>query len=172
MRSVWRNGAVVVLWLGSGCGSPDDDTGPSSFGSGDGSSASTSAPTTASSMTSDASSNGTTTESSSGDTPTTAAADSTDEGPASTGPGDTGPTCEPPPPDGNACLECVVNSCCAVWVACQADEPCACVVDCHVVQGNSLGMCSNQCNLDSDLYQGLFFCGEANCLGTCDWSCC
>jgi hypothetical protein len=86
--------------------------------------------------------------------------------------GETAGVCEPPPPEGNACLECVVANCCDGWVACQANEPCACVVDCHVVDGGSLGGCSNQCNLDTELYQALYFCGQMYCLGTCEWDCC
>lgn len=163
---------MVALWLGSGCGdgSPDDGTGASSVGSGDGSTAAVGSTTASSSPTSEATTTATS-EAGSGEAPTTAAADSSD-GPVSTGPGDTGTTCEPPPPAGDVCLECVAASCCTAWAACQADEPCACVVDCHVVQGGSLGMCSNQCNLDSELYQALYFCGQGSCLGSCEWDCC
>jgi hypothetical protein len=166
---------LVAAWLLHGCGdsSTGEETGASTASTGGGM-------TTASTdTTAPAISVG---ETSSDGTPTTTAADSTGA-PTSTGPGEgssdagssdgeTGGVCEPPPPAGDACLECVVANCCTAWVACQADEPCACVVDCHVVQGGSLGMCSNQCNLDSDLYQALYFCGQGSCLGTCDWDCC
>jgi hypothetical protein len=113
--------------------------------------------------------------------PTTTAADSTSAAPT-TGPepttssggseAETAGACEPPPPEGNACLECAAANCCTAWAACQADEPCACVVDCHVVNGGSLGNCSNQCDLDTKLYQALYFCGQQSCLGTCEWDCC
>lgn len=107
------------------------------------------------------------TTSASGSATSNATTDEDDSGTA-----ETGPVCEPRPPAGNTCLECVYGSCCVAWEACFADEPCACVIDCHVIQGNSLGMCSNVCNLDSNRYQELFFCGEANCLGSCEWDCC
>lgn len=164
---------LVAAWLLHGCGeaSTDDDTGASSASSG--------APTS----TTEATSPGTTLDDASSSNASTTAADSTST-PASTGPGegstdaassddgDTASACDPPPPAGDACLECAAANCCTTWATCQADEPCACVVDCHVVQGGSLGMCSNQCNLDSDLYQALYFCGQASCLGTCEWDCC
>lgn len=173
--SAWQMG-IIVAWLLHGCGdsTSGEETGASATASGSGT-ASTSG---------EATSPGTTRgEGSSDGTPVTTAADSSTSAPASSGPGtdassgpgtagETAGTCEPPPPEGDACLECVVASCCTAWVACQADEPCACVVDCHVVQGGSLGMCSNQCNLDSDLYQALYFCGQGSCLGSCEWDCC
>jgi hypothetical protein len=171
--SAWRR-VLVVAWLLHGCGdsSTGEETGASATASSSGT-ATTSSGTTAGTSVGEGSSDG---------TPTTTAADSTGT-PVSTGPGEgssdagssdgeTGGVCEPPPPAGNACLECAVANCCTAWVACQADEPCACVVDCHVVKGGSLGNCSNQCNLDSDLYQALYFCGQASCLGTCEWDCC
>lgn len=173
--SAWHVG-IVVAWLLHGCGdsTAGDETGASATASGSGTA------TTSGEATSPGTTRG---EGSSDGTPVTTAADSTTTGaPASSGTGtdssdpgtagETAGTCEPPPPAGDACLECVVASCCTAWVACQADEPCACVVDCHVVQGGSLGMCSNQCNLDSDLYQALYFCGQGSCLGTCEWQCC
>lgn len=175
--SAWRV-AIVMAWLLPGCGdsTAGEETNASASASGSGT-ATTSGETTSPGTTLGATS--------SDDAPVTTAADSSStSAPASTGPGpegsstdpdtagETAGTCEPPPPEGDACLECVVASCCTAWVACQADEPCACVVDCHVVQGGSLGMCSNQCNLDSDLYQALYFCGQGSCLGTCEWDCC
>lgn len=84
---------------------------------------------------------------------------------------DTGGACEPDPP-GNACLECVVPNCCGAWAQCQADEGCACMIECHVVKGGSLGSCKSQCNSDGELYEGVFFCGQMFCLDTCEWDCC
>jgi hypothetical protein len=162
---------IVAAWLLHGCGdsSSGEETGASSTATAGGE---TTAPGT------------TLGEASSDGTPGTTAADSTGT-PGSTGPGEgssgttstegeaeTAATCEPPPPAGDLCLECVTTHCCTAWAACQADEPCACVVDCHVVKGGSLGSCRNQCNLDSNLYQALYFCGQMSCLGGCDWDCC
>jgi hypothetical protein len=89
---------------------------------------------------------------------------------AETGAGDSAGVCEGP--QANACLDCAVPACCEQWSACQADEGCACVIDCHVVQGGSLGSCESQCGSDGELYQGVFFCGQQSCLGACEWDCC
>jgi hypothetical protein len=165
----WR-GALVVGWLLGGCGdsATGDETAASTSTAGG--TATTSSETTAA---------GTTTEGTSEEIPTTGAADSSStaitgpgEDSSAGGDGETAGSCEPPPPAGDACLECAAANCCTAWAACQANEPCACVVDCHVVQGGSLGMCRNQCNLDTNLYQALYFCGQASCLGTCVWDCC
>jgi hypothetical protein len=171
--STWRS-AFVALWLLPACG--DSTTGEETAAP-----TSTNGPAT---TTGDATTPGTTAAEGSAEgsdgMPTTTAADSTSAAPT-TGPeptssggseGETAGACEPPPPEGNACLECAAASCCTAWAACQADEPCACVVDCHVVNGGSLGNCSNQCNLDTELYQALYFCGQQSCLGTCEWDCC
>lgn len=169
---------LVASWLLHGCGdsTSDEETGASATATASGTT-STSGETTAPSTTRG--------EGSSDGAPMTTTADSTTDAPGSSGPGEgsrgtdttageaeTAGVCEPPPPEGSLCLECVVANCCTAWVACQADEPCACVIDCHVVKGGSLGNCSNQCNLDSDLYQAVYFCGQGSCLGTCEWDCC
>lgn len=168
---------VSLLFLASSTACPgeseDDDggsTSPSSgpttvTDSGSGPDPGTSGEETGAATTS-GSSGGSPTTSTSGPGTTGPADDSTSEG------GETGVVCEPAPPEGDQCLECVHANCCVAWQACMNDVPCACVVDCHVIQGNSLGMCSNTCNLDSDLYQGLYFCGQGNCLGSCEWDCC
>jgi hypothetical protein len=175
--TAWRAGIVGAWLLLHGCGdsSTGEETGASSTATAGGT-ATTSGGTTAPGTTEG--------EASNSGTPSTTAADSTGT-PGSSGPGEgstagsssaegaeTSGTCEPAPPAGNVCLECVVANCCTAWVACQADEPCACVIDCHVVKGGSLGNCSNQCNLDSELYQAVYFCGQQSCLGTCEWDCC
>jgi hypothetical protein len=53
-----------------------------------------------------------------------------------------------------------------------ADDGCSCIIDCHVLEGNSLGSCESQCDSDGELYQAVFFCGQMYCLGTCEWDCC
>ena len=166
---------AALLHATVGCGEPSGgDDGRSSTGSsGSASTGTTSGP---SSATSTGDGSGTSSSASSDGpgpgTSTTGPDPSTTDGDGSSDGGGTGPICEPTPPAGDLCLECVHANCCVTWQACMNDEPCACVVDCHVVQGNSLGMCSNACNLDSDLYQALYFCGQASCLGSCDWDCC
>jgi hypothetical protein len=105
----------------------------------------------------------------SSDGPGDAGSSGDDTGPA-TGSDSAGGVCEGP--QANACLDCAVAACCTEWSACQADEGCACVIDCHVVRGGSLGNCESQCDHDGELYQGVFFCGQQSCLGTCEWDCC
>ena len=82
-----------------------------------------------------------------------------------------GEACDPDAQD-HPCLECFVDDCCKSWTMCLADEGCECIVDCHVIDGGSLGNCESQCNSDGELYQQLFFCGQMYCLGTCEWDCC
>jgi hypothetical protein len=79
--------------------------------------------------------------------------------------------CDPAMYD-DACLMCVVAPCCQFWMQCQADDGCACIIECHVLGNGSLGSCESQCNSDGELYQAVFFCGQQTCLGTCEWDCC
>jgi hypothetical protein len=169
---------IVVGVLTLGCGD-DGSTGDSGHESG----ATSSNPTSTSAMTSpntssdpDAgSANGTseaTTEpNTSGPPATSSTTDATTMPADSSDDNDTNGACGPPPPD-DACLQCVVPDCCDAWALCQADASCACVIECHVIGGSSLGSCKSQCDHDGELYQGVFFCGQQTCLGNCDWSCC
>jgi hypothetical protein len=82
-----------------------------------------------------------------------------------------GDVCDPETYD-HPCLQCFVDDCCQHWMSCLADEGCSCMIDCHVIEGGSLGSCESQCDSDGELYQAVFFCGQMYCLGTCDWDCC
>ena len=109
---------------------------------------------------------------------------SEDTGPGSTGSADAdtgsesgggstdeGGACDPDAQP-NECLMCVATPCCNLLGGCEGDEGCACLLDCHVEQGNSIGNCKSQCNASDDaigLYNGVYFCGQMSCLGTCDW---
>jgi hypothetical protein len=96
-------------------------------------------------------------------------------GPASSstsaGSAEGGDACDPAAQD-HPCLECFVDDCCKYWTQCLADEGCTCIIDCHVIEGGSLGSCESQCNSDGELYETIFFCGQMYCLGTCEWDCC
>jgi hypothetical protein len=158
---------------GGGTGGDDTSGSPTSTGG-----MTTSAPTT---MTTDPGTDGGSATGTGDDAPPTSDCPMSSDGPGDAGSSgdDTGPAtgsdsaggvCEGP--QANACLDCAVAACCTEWSACQADEGCACVIDCHVVRGGSLGNCESQCDHDGELYQGVFFCGQQSCLGTCEWDCC
>jgi hypothetical protein len=112
------------------------------------------------------SSDGSTTEVATGPVNTTGSSSSSGEDPTNGG-----DACDPEAQE-HPCLECFVDDCCKSWTMCLADEGCTCIVDCHVIEGGSLGGCESQCDSDGELYQALFFCGQMYCLGTCEWDCC
>jgi hypothetical protein len=84
--------------------------------------------------------------------------------------GDDGGACPEDPAD-DECRVCVKANCCTHWATCQADDICQCTLDC-VLEGNSPGSCKNPCGGENDLYRAVYFCGQAYCLGLCDWDCC
>jgi hypothetical protein len=168
---------VVCAGLLAGCGG-DDDSGSASSDAGTGSASdttsgtATTASTSAATTSSDATSAGTATDpsttsdgSASTTDPSSTAGSSGDD---STSADDTGSLSCPIETDDIDCIQCVKPPCCEHWANCQNDDSCACIVECHVVDGGSLGACRSTCG-DSTLYNALYFCGQMYCLGTCDW---
>ena len=89
--------------------------------------------------------------------------DSTDEG---------GNACDPDAQP-NECLTCVATNCCNALSLCGGSAACECIIECHVVKGNSIGNCKSTCDADDaavEAYNGVYFCGQMSCLGTCDWN--
>jgi hypothetical protein len=166
---------LVALTLVLGCG---DDGGSDSDSTGSGTESTSSDTTTSTSEGTSSATSASTSSDASTDPSTSSASTTTTTGGSTSDSAGTGTTtdsatsgaglCEPTNDDGE-CYTCVKSNCCQAWTLCQNDESCACILDCHVVQGNSLGMCRSTCG-DSMLYNGVYFCGQMSCLGLCDWS--
>src|SRR5688572_10430437 len=80
------------------------------------------------------------------DTMASTAAQTTE--PADSGTADGGAVCDE---QTDPCFQCVAEACCNFWTECQNDPGCACVLDCHVIEGGSLGGCESQCDHDGEL---------------------
>lgn len=168
---------VLVLFLGSvACGDDGDEGGESAAQTssepqttGASSTGSMSSDGSTSTTAGDGSSTSSTTSSTSDSGSTSAASTSSGTGGSGTGDAGTGAAvCDPSASDGE-CFTCVKSNCCVAWTLCQDDPICECTLECHVVDGNSLGQCRNQCGGETANYNGVYFCGQMNCLGLCDW---
>ena len=87
-----------------------------------------------------------------------------DDGPPGDSSGEPAPSC-PVEADDVPCEVCGKGACCAEYLACVADEMCACALDCYLA-GTSVGDCFVTCGA-APAALDLFNCAAPACEGIC-----